>query len=225
MMAPTKGIKRKRSSSFTDAVGFLSKATDENHPRLHFDIWYNICYLVSLPFSLWIYRQLTRSQLRDDDRRHLYNLCLVSKDLNWIATPQLYHSVVLGPAIDKVRERYYPANLPAPAVQQPVVEGRVVVVGLPGQQAEFLGPATIGQPLAFQNPENLMRDGLPSPGLKTLLSRFRNDRTGYLRSMVHMLTILNFDRWNQLDQAITKFVYFGFLGHFISRLPNLSLVR
>lgn len=67
--------------------------------------------------------------------------------------------------------------------------------------------------------------GLPSPGLENLLNRFRNDRTGRLRSQVHILTILNFDRWNRLDRPFTEFVYFGYLGYWITRLPNLSLVR
>jgi len=121
-----------------------------------------------------------------------------------IATPHLYHSVVLGPALERDREVHYPANLRAPTGMD--------------QQISPVQPALTGS-------DGDPPPGLPSPGLENLLNRFRNDRTGRLRSQVHILTILNFDRWNRLDRPFTEFVYFGYLGYWITRLPNLSLVR
>lgn len=163
-----------------------------------------------------------------------------------IATSALYDHVVLGPALHRDRKMFPELlNHSAPKYNSDILR-HLTPFELQSALDDFsvptveilLSPASNhgsmmdldslpSVPVAEAAPINLpVKDtGLPSPGLANLLTRFRNDRSGYLRSRVRTLTILGFDRWNKLDKSISEFVYSGLLANFIRRLPNLSLVK
>lgn len=149
----------------------------------------------------------------------------MSKDLNTIATPQLYHSVVLGPARDRDREEVQPADVEEPrAARQFVTAARSTVLGPAISAPPGSSDPDSQSSAVFECSEPSVDRVVPSPGIEHLLALFRNDRKGRLRSLVRILTIQKFDRWDEHHQHFARFVYFGMLGYLIRRLPALTLV-